>query len=577
MTLRLALAQLNPTVGDLTGNASLVREALQQARAAGATMVVFPELMLTGYPPEDLLLSPHFIDATRRVVDSLLTDTRGLTAIVGSPWLDVDLYNSALVLHDGALVGRYDKQELPTYGVFDEHRYFRRGEQSGVFRIGGLTFGISICEDMWLPDGPFMRQAQGGDATVLLNLSASPFAAGKGDVRARMLATRAADTLAYVAYCNLVGGQDELVFDGQSLVFGPDGSLLARGPQFEESLLLVDLMPGTVSKRRLLDPRGRHTPVDRRSVAPVELSAILPPSLGDSALLSSEGLVAPALGDVEEVYRALVVGTRDYVRKSGFADVLLGLSGGIDSALTAVIAADALGAEHVLGISMPTRYSSVGSVEDSRSLATRLGIDFEVVQIEGIFQEFLDALGPFFAGTASGLAEENLQPRIRGTLLMAVSNKRGRLVLTTGNKSEVGVGYSTLYGDTAGGFAVLKDVPKTLVYRLCRWINAHSGVERIPHAIIDKPPSAELRPDQKDTDSLPDYAVLDPILLAYVEENASPADIVARGFDAAIVSQVVKLVDRSEYKRRQSPPGVKITGRAFGRDWRLPIARRHGA
>jgi NAD+ synthase (glutamine-hydrolysing) len=559
----------------LEGNAQLLRGALDAARDVGATLVVFPELALTGYPPEDLLLTSHFIQASRRCLDSLVPYTRGLTAIVGTIWHDADLYNSAVVLHDGTLVGRYDKQLLPTYGVFDEHRYFRRGRNSGVFQLGELRFGVSICEDMWVPDGPFLHQAVAGRARLLLNLSASPFAAGKGEVRARMLATRAADTLSHVAYCNLVGGQDELVFDGESLVFGPDGILVARGPQFDTGLVVCDIIPEMVARKRLLDPRGRHG-----GVAPeVAEVTVLEPTVAAEASVRREGtsVVSPKLDEMEEIYRALVLGTRDYVRKSGFREVLLGLSGGIDSALTAAIAVDAVGPEHVLGISMPTRYSSAGSVGDSRVLAERLGIGFEVVAIESIFEQFLNALGPFFGEGPAGLAEENLQPRIRGTLLMAVSNKRGALVLTTGNKSEVGVGYSTLYGDTAGGFAVLKDVPKTLVYKLALWINARAGRYLIPREIIDKAPSAELRPDQKDADSLPPYEVLDPILLAYVEQNESAADIVAKGYDASVVDRVVKLVDRSEYKRRQSPPGVKITARAFGRDWRLPIARRYGS
>ncbi len=572
MSLRLALAQINPTVGDLAGNRDRVLAWLERARRGGADLVLFPEMVVTGYPPEDLLFQRDFVAGAMNALREIAAATRSLTAVVGTVWAEDDLYNAAAVLHDGEVAALYYKQHLPNYGVFDENRYFRAGRQRLVFTRGEFTFGVSICEDIWYPEGPPQQQAALGGAELLLNISASPYSLGKSEARERMLATRAADNVAFVAYCNLVGGQDELVFDGHSLAFSPAGEVLARGRQFAEELLLIDLDPMEVSRRRVQDPRRRQMEqtgaADFRRVALRPLSP--PPERGPL----SPALASP-LEPVAQVYEALKMGTADYVRKNGFRRVVLGLSGGVDSALVATIAADALGPENVTGVAMPTRYSSAHSLEDAELLARNLGIQFLTLPIDDVFQAFLDLLAPHFAGLPSDVTEENIQPRVRGTVLMALSNKFGWLVLTTGNKSEIGVGYCTLYGDTAGGFAVLKDVPKTLVYRLCRYRNGLAGRDLIPQRVLEKPPSAELRPNQKDSDSLPEYEVLDPIVHAFVEENCGIEEIVRRGFDPATVRRVMRMVERSEYKRRQSPPGVKITPRAFGKDWRLPITNRY--
>lgn len=570
-SLRLALCQINPVVGDLPGNAARILADLEKAREAGAQIVVFPEMSLTGYPPEDLLLKTDFIQAAASELTALAARTDGITAVFGTIHHDRDLFNAAVVAHDGHIAAVYHKRFLPNYGVFDENRYFRAGRRNMVFDRDGFRFGVSVCEDIWYPGGPPAEQAIEGEATLLINISASPYHMGKGAARERMLATRAADNTAFVAYCNLVGGQDELVFDGHSLVVGPKGEVLARGVQFDEDFLVVDIDSAELSRARAFDPRRRQW---RPSFENIPGEICLPPLPERSASLRATKLPEQALGRLEEVRRALVLGTRDYVRKSGFAKVVIGLSGGVDSALTAVLAAEALGAENVTGVAMPSRYSSDHSITDAKALAENLGIGFMMVGMDQLFSAFLDALDPAFAGRESGLAEENLQPRIRGTLLMALSNKFGWLVLTTGNKSEGAVGYSTLYGDTAGGFAVIKDLPKTLVYELCRHINALDGREIIPESVLTKPPSAELRPDQKDSDSLPPYEILDPILGEYVEGGLGPAEIVARGACRETVEAVVGLVDRNEYKRRQSPPGVKITPRAFGKDWRLPLVNR---
>lgn len=592
--LRLALAQIDVTVGDLAGNVARIADAARRADAAGANIVCVPELALPGYPPEDLLLKPGFVADNLRALDHLARATAafpGLTVAVGFTDRDGDIYNAAALLRDGERVGTYHKRFLPNYGVFDEDRYFRAGDAAPVFLIDGVAVGVTICEDIWYPDGPPTEQAYAG-AEVLLNLSASPFHLGKQLGRERMLATRAADAGAIVAYVNLVGGQDELIFDGSSVVFDGQGELIARARAFEEDLLVVDLDIEEVFCTRLHDPRRRkelnHKALDHKQFAaqaPIVISTAptrpVPAALGARALpradaprLGAPGRIEPPLGRTEEAYRALVLGVRDYTRKNGFREAVIGLSGGIDSALTAVIAVDALGAEHVTGVSLPSRYSSAGSKEDARTLAENLGIHFLTLPIEDIFAAALETLAAPFGAlppTDSTLAEENLQARIRGTLLMALSNRTGALVLTTGNKSEMAVGYATLYGDMAGGFAVLKDVFKTLVFELARWRNADAVRPLIPESTLTKPPSAELRPDQLDTDALPPYDILDPILRAYVEEDRGFAAIVALGFAPAVVQRVMALVDRSEYKRRQAPPGVKITTRAFGRDRRLPI------
>jgi NAD+ synthase (glutamine-hydrolysing) len=567
-SIRVGLAQVNATVGALDANIVRIGAALDQARDAGVHIVAFPELVVCGYPPEDLLLKPSFIAANREAVEALAPATEGLTAIVGFVDRELDLFNAAAVLHDGAWVATYHKQRLPNYGVFDELRYFKPGRGEVLVQTHGAWVGVSICEDVWLPGGPVARLARAG-ADVIVNINASPYHRGKWRARHRMLATRASDHGVVLAYVNLVGGQDELVFDGNSLIFGAEGELLAEGPVFREDLLICDVELEQVFRARLHDPRRRHAIVDE----PHTVRRIEPPPAGrrTAARPPAPATARVVHDDLGDVYRALVLGTRDYVRKNGFATVLLGLSGGIDSSVVAAVAADALGADCVRGVMLPGRYSSAGSLQDAQELAQRLGITTLELCIEPVFSGALQVLEPVFAGHPPDIAEENLQARSRGMLLMALSNKFGWMLLTTGNKSELATGYATLYGDMAGGFAVLKDVPKTVVWELARWRNAQPGGPVIPQSSIDKPPSAELRPDQKDEDSLPPYAVLDPILERYVERDWSLREIVDDGFDEALVRRVLRLVDLNEYKRRQSPPGVKITPRAFGKDRRLPI------
>jgi NAD+ synthase (glutamine-hydrolysing) len=555
-------------VGDLTGNVREIIACLEWAREAGADLVAFPELTVTGYPPEDLLLKPSFIAANQAAIEKIAAATQGLTAVVGFADAGGDVYNAAAVLHHGRLAGVYRKHCLPTYSVFDEDRTFRAGEANPVFVLGDTVVGVSICEDIWYPEGPPRVQARGG-AHLLLNISASPYHAGKGAARERMLATRAADNVAIVAFCNLVGGQDELVFDGGSVIFDERGEVVARGAQFEEDFVVVDVDLGSVFRQRLHDPRRRKEPA-----ADVSRIALPPVAQQSSRPNLSDPHIAEPLPRLEEIYRALTLGTRDYVHKNGFQQVVVGLSGGVDSSLVVCIAADALGPENVTGVAMPSRYSASFSEIDAAQLADGLGIHFLVIPIERAFQAYLDTLAEPFVGRESDVTEENLQARIRGNLLMALSNKFGWLVLTTGNKSEVSVGYATLYGDMAGGFAVIKDVPKTLVYELAHWRNAQEDGPAIPERVLTRPPSAELRPNQKDTDSLPPYEVLDSILRPYVEEDAGPAEIVALGFDERLVRKVMHMVDRNEYKRRQAPPGVRITLRAFGKDRRLPITNK---
>ncbi|RAQ96327.1 NAD+ synthase [Thermogemmatispora tikiterensis] len=579
--LRIALAQINVTVGDLDGNAEKIWTAMREAHQAGAHIVCTPELALTGYPPEDLLLKPGFVSANLRRLQWLIERSQelpGLTAVIGYVDRDEDIYNAAAVIGDGRLYGIYHKHYLPNYGVFDEYRYFQAGRAAPLFLINGVHVGITICEDIWYPTGPLTLQAHAG-AEVIININGSPYHAGKRHFREQMLATRAADNGLIVAYLNLVGGQDELVFDGGSMVFNEQGRLIARAKQFEEDLLVVDLDVASVFRSRLHDPRRRQ---ERLELRPEEVPVIVvsseitpPPTLDGCPLLGTGQRIEPALERLAEIYAALVLGTRDYVRKTGFSKAIVGLSGGIDSSLTAVIAADALGPENVLGVSMPSAYSSEGSKTDARQLAENLGIQLITVPIEEIFRTSLRVMAPALGEGDHGLAAENLQARIRGNILMTISNKLGPIVLTTGNKSEMATGYSTLYGDMAGGFAVLKDVPKTLVYELSRYRNSLGERPVIPQAVLEKAPSAELRPGQKDTDSLPPYELLDPILQAYAEEDRSFEEMVAMGFDPALVERVMQLVDRSEYKRRQAPPGVKITPRAFGRDRRLPITNRY--
>jgi NAD+ synthase (glutamine-hydrolysing) len=561
--IRIALCQLNTTAGDLEGNTARIAEALGEAEAAGVDLAVFPELAVTGYPPEDLVLKPGFVADNRSALAKVAARTGRCTAVVGFVDAGRDLHNAAAVCIGGEVVAVYHKRLLPNYAVFDEQRYFTPGfEPPDLYVVAGVNVGISICEDAWSPNGPIAVQGLGG-AELVVNINASPYFAGRLAAREHMLATRAADASCALVYVNQVGGQDELLFDGASMVFDAEGNLLARARQFEGELVVVDLAVRPVFRKRLLDPRGRVATPSLRQIVLSE------GSVADD--VHHAPVVAPALDPIAEVYAALVLGTHDYVRKNGFTDVVIGLSGGIDSSLVACVAADALGADHVHGVSMPSRYSSTGSRTDAEFLARALGIDYRTIAIEDAFAAFLDLLAPSFGERPPDLTEENLQSRIRGMLLMALSNKFGWMVLTTGNKSELAVGYSTLYGDTAGGFAVIKDVFKLQVYELARYVNERAGRTVIPEDVLTKPPSAELRPDQRDDQSLPAYEVLDPILAAYVEGDGTAAELVAAGFEEATVRRITRLVDLAEYKRRQSPPGVRVTPKAFGKDRRLPI------
>jgi len=571
-SLRIGLAQVNTTVGDFTGNLKKILEVMEQAKSMSVDLLTFPELAVCGYPPEDLLFKPQFIKENHRSLEEIINHSSGMTVVTGFVDSGKDLFNAAAVVHDGKLAGVYHKIFLPNYGVFDENRYFRAGKEIPVYIINGVGVGINICEDIWYEAGPATVQALSG-AEVIVNISSSPYYAGKSAFRERMLGTRASDNVAIVAYNNMFGGQDELVFDGNSLVFNEKGELIARGRQFKEDLVVADLDIESVFRTRLQNSRWRkETLMGGERCQPVRVMVSETPSSVPKPPLPPAKLEKREFPG--EVYDALVLGTRDYVRKNGFSKVLIGLSGGIDSALVAAIAADALGGDNVVGVTMPSQYSSTGSVTDSEVLARNLGMKMMTIPIEKAFQAYLDLLAEPFQGTEPGIAEENIQARVRGTLLMAISNKFGWIVLTTGNKSEMATGYTTLYGDMAGGFAVIKDVPKTLVYKLSRYRNEIAGSEVIPVSIIDKEPSAELRPDQKDVDSLPPYEVLDPVLNAYVEEDKSIEHIVAKGYDVSMVKRAAQLVDKSEYKRRQAPPGIKITHRAFGRDRRLPITNR---
>ena len=572
---RIALAQINVTVGDLPGNTSKILEVVDQAKESGANLVAFPELTVPGYPPEDLLLKPQFLAENRQYMDRITQASEGIAVIVGfADFVGGEVYNAAAVAYDGRLVGTYHKQFLPNYGVFDEDRYFRSGDSCPVYVLDGTSVGVNICEDIWYAVGPSVVQRSVG-AEVIVNINGSPFHAGKWRSREKMLATRAADNEVFLAYVNMVGGQDELVFDGGSMVFDPTGEMIASSSQFEEDLLVVDLDVEAVFRSRLRDPRPRkEDPASIRQLGRGEVVAV---SDWDSESVPTGQAKSPPgqlYDGPAEVYRALTLGTRDYVRKCGFEKVLVALSGGIDSSLVAAIAVDALGNENVVGVSMPSRFSSEGSVVDAKLLADNLGVELWTLPIEQPFEAMLDTLAPQFEGTDWGISEENIQSRIRGNLIMALSNKFGWLVLTTGNKSEMATGYATIYGDMSGGFAVIKDVPKVMCYELSEYRNSLLDSSVIPVSVIKKPPSAELRPDQFDEDSLPPYERLDPILKAYVEDDMSFEEIVATGEDAEVVKHVIGLVDRSEYKRRQAAPGIKITPRNFGRDRRMPIANR---
>jgi NAD+ synthase (glutamine-hydrolysing) len=559
------LCQLNTVVGDLDGNVARILAAYDEAEAAGCDLAVFPELAITGYPPEDLVLKPRFVAANREALDKVASRTGRCAAVVGFVDADRDLYNAAAMCAGGAVVGTYRKRLLPNYAVFDEQRYFAPGtDPLTLFEVAGVRVGIAICEDVWSPEGPIAAQSAGGAELVVIP-NGSPYFQGRHGERERMVATRAEDAHCHIVYVNQVGGQDELIFDGASFVVDDNGDLLARAPQLQECVQVVDLDIRPVFRTRLLDPRGRDT-ADALPVVAVS------GPVADHPAPAHPPTVDDLLDPVAEVYDALVLATRDYVTKNGFTDVVFGLSGGIDSSLVAVIAADALGPEHVHAVSMPSRFSSEGSRTDADALCDAVGIELRTIAIEPAHAALIEMLAPSFEGRAEDLTEENLQPRIRGVLLMALSNKfRGWLVLTTGNKSELAVGYSTLYGDTAGGFAVIKDVPKLLVYDLCRLRNARAGRALIPEAVLTKPPSAELRPDQRDDQSLPPYEELDPLLEAYVEHDLTRSELVADGFDPALVDRITRLVDISEYKRRQNPPGPRITPKAFGKDRRMPI------
>jgi len=568
--LRLGMAQINPTVGDLRNNTKKIIYFINKAKSYGVDLLTFPELAITGCPPEDLLLKAHFIRQNQQCLDELIQHTSDIAVVVGFVDSDSDIYNAAAVIYNNELVGVYHKVYLPNYGVFDENRYFQSGTEYPVFIIYNIVMGVTICEDMWYGAGPATAQAYAG-ARLLVNISASPYHAGKRDVRERMLATRAVDNVAIVAYNNLVGGQDELVFDGGSLILNEKGEIIARGKQFEEELIVKDLDVESVFRSKLHDPRLRKEP----TLAKKEFERVIKVDVTSKC---SEVIKPPLptrqierLGDLAEIYQALVLGTRDYVHKNGFTKVVIGLSGGVDSSLVATIAVDALGVDNVVGVFMPSRYSSSGSKSDTEFLAGNLGMELRIISIERAFVAYLEVMAESFKATQPDVTEENIQARIRGNILFALSNKFGWLVLNCSNKSETATGYTTLYGDMAGGFAVIKDVTKTRIFELCKYRNQQEGKDVIPSGILTKPPSAELSPDQKDTDTLPPYEILDPILKAYVEDDLAIEQIVDMGFDRSTVLRTVGLVDGSEYKRRQAPPGIRITSRDFGKGRRLPI------
>jgi NAD+ synthase (glutamine-hydrolysing) len=569
--MRIALAQMNTIVGDLDGNRERIVRRLEEAREAGADLVLFPELAVTGYPPEDLLLRPGFLRAAARTLDDIASQTRGITALVGTPHLDRDLYNACAVCSDGAVKAIYRKQFLPNYGVFDEDRYFQPGRELVLLRCGETLVGPTVCEDIWQPGPPATDLALAG-AHVVANISASPFHLGKGVEREEMLATRARDNSCWIAFVNAVGAQDELIFDGHSLVLDQDGHVVARAPAFQEALIVVDVDATTAIGRRLRDARRRALARARGTLP--ELPVIEIPQRQATNGKPAEPIVAPLLEEVEQMRLALELGLRDYVEKNGFRDVVLGVSGGIDSALTAALAAEALGPDRVVCVSMPSQFSSEGTKTDAKRVAENLGVKYLEIPIHEVVKAIDAALADTFAGTEPGIAEENVQARARGLLVMALSNKFGWLPLATGNKSELSVGYSTLYGDMAGGFALLKDVYKTDVFRLARHLNERAGRELIPQSVIDRAPSAELRADQRDEDSLPPYAKLDKVLEAYVELDSSREELTTNGFDTEVVDRAVEMIDKAEYKRRQAPPGVKLRPKAFGRDRRVPITNR---
>jgi NAD+ synthase (glutamine-hydrolysing) len=570
--MRLALAQINTVVGDLDGNRERILQAIEEARGAEADLVLLPELAVTAYPPEDLLLRPGFIRAAEESLQEIARQTTGLVALVGFPHFDRDLYNACAVCADGEVKAVYRKRFLPNYGVFDEDRYFAPARDLLLLELGGTLVGPTICEDMWQPGPPATDLALAG-AELLVNISASPFYVGRDREREEMFVTRARDNSCFIAFCNTVGGQDELIFDGHSVVIDDEGTILARAPGFEEALLVVDVEPKEVIGRRLRDVRRRALAREREQAPPVEVIHVGTREPSRNGQKASR-VVVPFVGELEQMRLALELGLRDYVDKNGFRDVVVGVSGGIDSAVTAAVAAQALGTERVHCVSMPSRYSSEGTRTDARRLAESLGCSFREIPIGSIVDAFDAALADAFSGTQPDLAEENIQARARGVLLMALSNKFGWMLVATGNKSELSVGYATLYGDMAGGFALLKDVYKTDVFRLARYLNEQAGRELIPQSIIDRAPSAELRDNQRDEDSLPPYPKLDEVLEEYVEHDRTLEELSADGFDKDIVERAVSMIDRAEYKRRQAPPGVKLRPKAFGRDRRTPITNR---
>ncbi len=569
-TVRIALAQINVRVGDIRGNLKKILRYIRSAKDLGVDVLAFPELTITGYPPEDLLLKPKFIQDSVHAIDEIRKATAGITVVVGYPDQDNGhLYNAAAILHNKELIDVYRKHYLPNYGVFDEERYFKSGQRAPVYRLGKFIFGVNICEDIWYPGDPTRKQSIVGDAQVIINISSSPYYSSKVASREQMLVKRAKTYSAVIAFCNLVGGQDELVFDGHSVVVGERGEILVRAGGFKEELLVTDINIKSVLRSRKQDLKRKKDLKEYKKRAEVIVIKDRKAWRHEKSAVKSK--VTEFFSVEEEILNALVLGTKDYVSKNGFKKVVIGLSGGIDSALVAAVAVQALGKQNVVGISMPSKFSSRGSVTDSEKLSVNLGIELIKIPIAKAYNSYINMLSDTFTDTKEDITEENLQARIRGNILMAASNKFGWLVLTTGNKSEMSVGYCTIYGDMAGGFAVIKDVPKTMVFRLSLFINEYKGKEIIPKSILEKPPSAELRPDQLDTDSLPPYDILDPILKAYVEDDLSAAEIVALGYTERLVKRVVGMVDQNEYKRRQGPPGIKITARAFGKDRRFPI------
>ena len=572
-SLRVGMAQINCTVGDLGGNTKKIIQYLDKARKIGVELICFPELAITGYPPEDLLLKPQFIEDNLKALKKIIQKTVGLTAVVGFVDKNGEVFNAAAIIHNKKLVDVYYKSNLPNYGVFDEYRYFQPGEKPSVYQVGDFVFGVNICEDIWYPEGPAKIQALIGEAELIVNINASPYHMDKWKEREKMLSTRASDNRVFILYNNLVGGQDELVFDGMGMIFDPEGKTICRGKQFEEDFIIADLDLDEVFRARLHDPKWR---TEKEKLKSKTVNKIIVTKKTLKRRKSKIKRINPEpISPLAEVYKALVLGTKDYLRKNGFSKAVLGLSGGIDSALVAVIAKDALGKENVISVFMPSEFTSKRSLLDAKKLAHNLGTKFIDLSIRKILETYILTLSSEFKGKKPDVTEENLQARIRGNLLMALSNKFGWLVLTTGNKSELAAGYSTLYGDMVGGFVVLKDIPKTLVYKLARHRNSQEKKDLIPEDILKREPTAELKPGQKDTDTLPPYPVLDPILKYYVEEDKGFKEIKDLGFDKETIIKVMQMVDRSEYKRRQAPPGIKITARAFGKDRRLPITNKY--